>query len=86
MRIEVRFYGTYKEAAGTSALNEDVAEGTTLGELLNLLTRRYGNAFGNLAEASSGGLIIHSGDVTRDLDQKLEEGANIVLVPAVLGG
>jgi molybdopterin converting factor small subunit len=86
MKIEVRLYGTYKDAAGIGIINEDLAEGTTLGELLKLLAERYGDAFQDLTDAESGGLIIHAGDVTRDLNEKLKEGASVVLVPAMLGG
>ncbi|MFC1993932.1 MoaD/ThiS family protein [Chloroflexota bacterium] len=86
IKVVVRLYGIYKEAVGVNVLNENVAKGTTLGELLNLLAQRYGKEFENLASAESGALMILSGKATRDLDQRLEQEANVVLVPAVMGG
>jgi molybdopterin converting factor small subunit len=86
MKIEVKLYGTYKDAAGISTVNEDMADGSTLGELLKVLAEKYGNAFQDVTDSESGGLIIHAGDVTRDLTETLKDGGRVVLVPAMLGG
>lgn len=86
MKVEVRLFGTYKEAARTSVLQEDLNGVATLGGLLDRLVGRYGGAFENLHDANSGVLIIRNADITRDLDMKLAEGDVVKLVPAVPGG
>ncbi|MBI4288530.1 MAG: MoaD/ThiS family protein [Chloroflexi bacterium] len=86
MKVEVRLFGTYKEAAKTSILQEELNGVATLGGLLDRLATRYGAAFENLHDANSGVLIIRNADITRELDIKLAEGDVVKLVPAVPGG
>ena len=86
MKVEVRLFGTYKEAAKASILNEELNGVVTLGELLNKLTKRYGGTFENLHDANSGVLIICNADITRELNLKLADGDVVKLVPAVPGG
>ena len=86
MKVEVRLFGTYKEAARTNVIQEELNGSATLGELLNRLAKRYGAAFENLHDANSGVLILRNADITRELDIKLADGDVVKLVPAVPGG
>lgn len=86
MKIEVRLFGTYKEAAKTSVLHEDLDGVSTLGALLDRLAKRYGGTFERLADTNSGVLILRNADITRELETKLADGDVVKLVPAVPGG
>ena len=86
MKVEVRLFGTYKEAAKTSVLQEELTGVVTLGGLLDKLSKRYGGTFENLHDANSGVLIIRNADITRELNLKLADGDVVKLVPAVPGG
>lgn len=86
MKVEVRLFGTFKEAAKTTVVHEELNGAATLGGLLDKLHQHYGAAFANLHDANSGTLIICNADITRELDLKLNDGDVVKLVPAVPGG
>ncbi len=90
MVIKVRFEGPIKDAARSEG--EDIKlEGTNVGQLIGALADRYGPRFKEfLIDEETGGykegILILSGGRRMDLETELEEGQELVFIPAIAGG
>ena len=81
MRVTVFFYSYFKELADCAETTENVAEGSTLGELFKNLSAR----FPKLA-AMEKSTLMAVGVEYQERSYKLKEGDKISLFPPVQGG
>ena len=81
MKVSVRFFAAYREIVGKSQMVVDVAEGTTVGNLLELFVARYPR-LGDLAGSS---LLAINRDYVPP-ETTLRENDEVVFVPPVSGG
>ncbi|MBM4420783.1 MAG: molybdenum cofactor biosynthesis protein MoaE [Chloroflexi bacterium] len=80
MRVTVRLFAGYREAAGVSRLDLDIAEPATAGDVVREIRRRHPHA------GSGRGLAIaRNGDYV-DPMAPLAEGDELALIPPVSGG
>lgn len=90
MIIRVRFEGPIRDVARTEG--EDISVGgSKVGELIDALAARYGSRFKQfLIDDETGGyregILILSGGRRMDLETELEEGQELVFIPAIAGG
>jgi len=89
-KVEVRLFATVREAAGTSHLEMDAS---TLGELLEGLSQRFGHEMArlvSLADEGSDGLVVlvngKNSRLDRDGNLQLRDGDDVALFPPVSGG
>ena len=79
MRIEVVCYGALRDYLPNDAVGNvvvvDVAEGATVGDVVDVLGAPRALAVSNLV-----------GDLRADLDRKLNEGDRVTLMPPFTGG
>jgi len=94
VKVNVKFSVMFKDATGTTAASVDVV-GETVRDLIDALTKRFGPQFGErVLDAKTGGvrrfvnIFINGKDIRnlQGIDTKLEEGAEVRLIPAVAGG
>ena len=90
MRVEVVAFPPYRAGLGAGRLDEDLAEGSTLRDLLRALGRRsreldtYAGA--QRDEWLWGQLLVHArGEIVR-LDDPLHDGQCLELLPPISGG
>ncbi|MBI4320801.1 MAG: molybdopterin converting factor subunit 1 [Chloroflexi bacterium] len=81
MRLVVRFFASYREIVGQKELELDVPVGTTVRELLEILTQRYAR----LAQVASVSRFVVDQEFV-EADTRLKEGSEVVFVPPVAGG
>lgn len=90
MVIKVRFEGPIKDVARSEG--EDIKlEGTNVGQLIGALADRFGSRFKEfLIDEETGGykegILILSGGRRMDLETELEDGQELVFIPAIAGG
>ena len=90
MQVTVVPYQPYRDELGSSKLELDVPEGSTLRDVLRTLARRtrkftsYANAKGD--EWLWGQLIVHLRGEMAKLDQPLCDGDRLELLPPISGG
>ncbi len=97
MRIKVEYIGHIKEIIRSGRVEElEVAEGTSLGDLLSMLAEKYGESFkkaiyepGN-PDAKQSFIITVNGyllnQLSHGIETKLKHGDHIILMPIVSGG
>ena len=81
MRVRVLFFATAREAAATDAAELDLPEGATVGDAGNVLGERYPDLNIRLPH--------YRFAVNREfagLDQTLQDGAELAVIPPVSGG
>ena len=81
MQVRTLFFAAYRDALGTGALDVDLPEGATVGELVTCLRSR-GAPFDRLPEAPA--LAINRSVVRGDA--LLTQGDEIAFLPPVAGG
>ena len=90
MHIEVIAYAPYRAGLGNRRISLDIPDGATLRDALNALSQRS-QEFGAFARARSdewlwGQLLVHQdGEIVR-LNEPLEDGAVLELLPPIAGG
>jgi molybdopterin converting factor small subunit len=90
MRVEVVAFPPYRAGLGAGRLDVDLAEGSTLRDLLRALGRRS-DELGTYAGAQRdewlwGQLLVHArGEIVR-LDDPLHDGQCLELLPPISGG
>ena len=90
MHLAVVAYPPYRAGLGSGTLQLEMAEGSTLREVLRMLARRS-NEFQPWAEARKdewlwGQLLVHvRGEMVR-LDDELHDGDCLELLPPIAGG
>lgn len=90
MVIKVRFEGPIRDVTQTEGGDIEL-EGTNVCQLIDTLAARYGSRFKEfLVEPETGeykeGILILSGGKRMDLDTALEDGQELVFIPAIAGG
>jgi len=78
-RVNVRLFAALRELAGSSSVE---AEGTTVGEVVQALSMRYGERFASIARVGSAVV----GGERADAETPLTEGQEVALLPPVSGG
>ena len=78
--VKVRLFAALRELAGS---NEVEAEGTSVGELVEALSRRYGERFGKIARAGS---VIVDGERAGPETPLTGGSQEVALLPPVSGG
>jgi sulfur-carrier protein len=78
-RVNVRLFAALRELAGSSSVE---AEGTTVGEVVQALSTRYGERFATIARVGSAVV----GGERADAETPLTEGQEVALLPPVSGG
>ena len=81
----------FKEIAGRKEIFQDIQSETTLGEVLNMLARRYGKDFEETVDKKAGQidintLVMINGQNTRDINLKLKDNDWIIITVPVGGG
>ncbi len=81
MQVTVKLFSYHRQMAGTDRLALDLGEGTTVADLLDLLSRKL----------DSPGLNDHSASVLIDQrnappERSLQDGDEVLLIPIVGGG
>lgn len=94
MQVSIRYLSIIREITGTREETIEVQEGTTIGELLTTLGKRYGKDFKRMIRSGRdirGLQIIYfiNGQNIKTLDgleTTLQEDSELVLIPPVAGG
>lgn len=81
MRVSVHFYSYFKDLTGCAQTTEDVAEGSTIDDLLQKLIARFPK-LGSMQKS----MLIAVGVEYQTRDHTLEEGDEVSLFPPVQGG
>ncbi|MFA4915211.1 MAG: MoaD/ThiS family protein [Syntrophales bacterium] len=81
MQVTVKFFAFFRQITGVDHLSVVLAEGATIAELLNLLSRK----FDNLSFESERPVIMvnHTNALPQTI---LKEGDNVLLLPVLEGG
>lgn len=92
MDVELRFFATFREAAGSKTVEREVAEDATVGDVLAGLETDYEGMAGNLLADGdlrpqinvllNGREVLHMDGV----DTELSEGDTLSVFPPVAGG
>ena len=90
-RIKIQLFAMFKEIAGRKEIFQDIQSETTLGEVLNMLARRYGKDFEETVDKKTGQidintLVMINGQNTRDINLKLKDNDWIIITVPVGGG
>jgi MoaE-MoaD fusion protein len=80
MRVDVRLFASYREAAGTNHLSTELPAGARVGDLLRALQARVPGL-----GASRGLVAVNRAYVESD-DAPLQPGDEVALIPPVSGG
>lgn len=81
MQVQVLFFAQYRDAAGTSELSLDVAQGASALDAVTLLRSR-GAAFARIPARP----VVAVNQVYSSLEDILKEGDELALLPPVAGG
>ena len=81
MTVQISFYSYFKEIAGSSRITEDLAVGSTLGELLDLIYQRFPK-LGVMRKST----LVAVGVEYQDRSYRLQDGDEVSLFPPVQGG
>ena len=92
MELELRFFATFREAAGKKTVNAEFADGSTVGDVLRDLEEEYEEMAGRLIV--DGGLapqinVLKNGREVLHLDgldTDLDDGDRLSVFPPVAGG
>lgn len=93
MEIEVKFFGTFRDAVGERTIRQELEEGTTVVGLLCTLEQRYSDLEGELLgdddELPPSLVVLRNGvniSGRGDLDTELDGGDRLALSLPVSGG
>lgn len=81
MTVAVQFYSYFKDLAGCAETTQEIAEGTSLGQLIGQLTARFPRLAG--AERA---ILVAVGVDYQPRDYLLRAGDRVSLFPPVQGG
>ena len=81
MHISVHFYSYFKEWTGCAVVTESIAEGTTLGELQDLMAGRFPK-LGSMQRS----MLMAVGVEYQSRTYRLREGDEVSFFPPVQGG
>jgi len=89
MKVNLLFFARLRDLAGVRDREIEIAEGGTLGSLLEQLCGEYGADFRHQIETSQGLRIMVNGrenEVLQGLETVLNEGDTVTFFPLVFGG
>ena len=81
MKVRVQFYAQLRDLVGTRQLEIDVAEGSTVGDLLDKIYALHPSL-----RAHDKSILIGAGVEFADRDYELKAGEEISIMPPVQGG
>ncbi len=84
MRIHVRYLGIHAEIAGISDEEVELQGGNKLGDLVKHILEKYPNMAGLLDGTQTA--VLKNGMAVDDMGEALEEGDEVVFMPAAGGG
>ena len=88
--IKIRFLAIFKDVAGEKEITQTIRQETTLGDVLNLLGKKYGRDFQETIDRKTqqvdvNTLVMLNGKNTRDTDIKLKDN-DLIIITVPLGG
>ena len=94
MRVNVKFFAALRDIVGDWSMELSLPEGTTVGETLEILTKKYGERFRDYVYDRKGevqeyliflvnGESIHA---MKGFKTSLREGDSLVIMPPIGGG
>lgn len=89
MAVELRFFATFREAVGQKVLEREVAEGATVGDVLDDLVDEYGIDVYEDGEIRNQVSVMKNGKDVYHLDGRdtpLADGDTLSVFPPVAGG
>jgi MoaD family protein len=91
MRVRVRYLGLIRNKLGKMDEEFDLKKGTSLSDLLNSLTKKYGDSLKNVLNFKGESIldptfIVTVNGVSCRLDTRLKEGDTIALMTLISGG
>lgn len=90
-RVKIRFYAMFKEIVGEKEIIQDIDPEATLGDLLNMLAKKYGGDFEETVDEKTGQvdvntLVMLNGQSVRDTNIRLKNNDLVVVTVPVGGG
>lgn len=92
MRLELRFFATFREAVGTKTIEREYDDGASVGDILAALEREFDGLGGQLIENGdirpqinvlrNGREVLHM----EGMDTLMEDGDTLSVFPPVAGG
>jgi MoaD family protein len=82
--VALRLFAAAREAAGRGSDELEVPDGTTLGELLEHATRRYGDEFA--AVLGTARVWVNTEEPEAGSETRLRAGDEVAVLPPVSGG
>ena len=89
MKIKILFFARLRDLAGVRDRDAEIADGSTLGDLVEQFCREYGADFRHQIETSKGLRIMVNGrenEVLEGLETELKDGDTVTFFPLVFGG
>jgi len=91
LRVQVKLGGDLKEAVKEREITlRDIEEGSTFMDLIEIMIRKYGDAFSDIIEEEGrlnfSYLVIVNGRSLESPAMKLKNGDRVVIYPAIGGG
>ncbi len=90
-RIKIQLFAMFREIAGRKEIFQDIQSESTLGEILDMLARKYGKDFEETVDKKTGQidvntLVMLNGRNVRDINLKLKENDWIIITVPAGGG
>lgn len=89
MNLQLRFFATFREAAGSKTVEREIAEGSTVGEVLADLQAEYGiDLLEDGAVRPQVNVLLNGRDITHEdgIESVLEPDDTLSVFPPVAGG
>ena len=88
MNIIVRFFGSIREALGTTRDRIDIQEDAALQDLIETLIQKYGSPFEEFVQRMHPVLLVNGKSILiiDGLKTKLSEGSEVAIIPPYTGG
>lgn len=81
--LNVRYFASARAAAGLESESVTVGDGTTVADVLRVLTQRHAGRFAAIAEASS---LLLDGVAVRSPDTLIASATDLDILPPFAGG
>jgi len=88
--VKIRFLAIFREVVGEREIMQVISQETTLGDVLNLLGKKYGRDFQETIDKKTqqvdvNTLVMLNGKNTRDTNIKLKDN-DLIIITVPLGG
>ena len=89
-QIRIQFFVMFREIVGKKEILQEISPGTTLGDVLDILARKYGRDFKETMDRKMGQvnvdtLIMLNGKNVRNTNTKMSDN-DLIIITAPLGG